>query len=346
MKSLQYDGVGAVALVDRPVPTAGPGEVLVRISLCGMCGTDVHAYRQEGILFPGTVLGHESVGVVEQVGAGVAGFAVGDRVAIGAPGSCPEGCYYCRIGRPTLCVNAFERTPGIGPGTQGAFAEYVLARYPQRQLVPVPAAVSDEQAVLFDIYSTAWHGLRRSSFQAGMNVAVVGAGAIGLSMVQLLRAAGAGHITAVNRSAKKRELALAMGADLALSPTEEDDLAARVKDLYGGLGADIVYECAGSAATVGIAMQLVRSAGEVIVVGTSPEPLDTINGIQVQLFEIDLKGSFAYTDDEIRTVFRFMERGMLHTDGMLERIVPLAEADVALAELAATSQPVRWAVRP
>ena len=346
MKALMYGGVGEVSLVDLPTPAPGPGEVLVRVSLCGMCGTDVHAYRQEGILFPGTVLGHESVGVVAEVGAGVSCVSVGDRVAVGAPGSCPEGCFYCRIGRPTLCVNAFARTPGIGPGTQGAFAELVLARYPTRQLVPIPDEVPDEDAVLFDIYATAWHGLRRSGFQAGMNVVVVGAGAIGLSMVQLLRAAGAGHITAVNRSAKKRALALEVGADLALSPSEEPDLAARVRTLYGGLGADVVFECAGSAATVGIAMQLVRSAGEVIVVGTSPEPLDTITGIQVQLFEIDVKGSFAYTDDEIRTVLGFMARGLLHIDGMLERIVPLDEADVAMAELAVTTQPVRWAVRP
>jgi L-iditol 2-dehydrogenase len=346
MKALRYDGVGQVTLIDLPVPECGPGDALVRISLCGMCGTDVHAYRQDGILFPGTVLGHESVGVVAAVGPDVEGVVAGDRVAIGASGSCPEGCFSCRMGRPTLCVNAFRRTPGIGPGTQGAYAEFVLARYPKRQLVPIPVSVPDEQAVLFDIYATAWHGIRRSCFQAGMNVAVVGAGAIGLSMVQLLRACGAGHITVVNRSRKKRDLAVAMGADLALSPAEEKGLPGRVMGLSGGLGADVVFECAGSAATVGIAVQLVRPAGEVIVVGTTPEPLHTINGIQVQLFEIDIKGSFAYTDDEIRTVFQFMERGLLHTDGMLERVVPLAESEVALKELAATSQPVRWAVRP
>lgn len=346
MQALMYNGPSDVALVDLPVPQAGPGEVLVKISLCGMCGTDTHSYNQEGILFPGTVLGHESVGVVAHMGDGVTGFALGDRVAIGAPGSCPEGCYYCRIGRPTLCMNAFARTPGIGPGTQGAYAEYVLAKYPNRQLITIPAGVTDEQAVLFDIYATAWHGLCRSGFKAGMNVVVVGAGAIGLSMVQLLRAAGAGHITAVNRSLKKRELALGMGADLALSPAEEPDLAGRVKALYDGRGADIVFECAGSAATVGIALQLVRSAGELIVVGTSPEPLSTITGIQLQLFEIDVKGSFAYSDEEIRTVFGFMEKGLLHTDDMLERIVPLSESADAIAELAATSQPVRWAVRP
>lgn len=346
MRAVRYEGPGALTVVDLPRPGVGPGHVLVRITLCGICGTDVHSYLHPGILVPGTVFGHEAVGTVAEIGAGVAGFEIGDRVAIGAPGSCPEGCAPCRAGRSTLCVNGFLRTQGIGPGTQGAYAEYVLARYPERQLVPIPDGVPDADAVLFDIFSTAFHGLRRSSFQAGMNVVVVGVGAIGLSLVQLLRLAGAGHITAVNRSARKREMAIGFGADLALSPTDEDDLVGRITALHGGLGADIVYECAGSPATVGIAVGLAKPGGEVVLLGTNPEPLSTINEIQIQLFELDVKGSFAYDEDEIRTVLGFMDRGLLSTRGMLEKIVPLDEAPAALAELSRTTQPVRYAIAP
>jgi threonine dehydrogenase-like Zn-dependent dehydrogenase len=259
MRAVLYEGPGRMKLVDLPQPEAGAGDVVVKISLCGICGTDVHSYMHPGILFPGTVFGHEAVGRVAETGSGVKGFTIGDRVAIGASGSCPEGCAYCRAGRSTLCVNGFPRTQGIGPGTQGAYAEYVLAHYPNRMLVRIPDGVTDEDAVLFDIFSTALHGFRRSCFKAGMNVVVVGAGAIGLSMTQILKLSGAGHITVVNRALKKREMALGFGADLALSPNEERNLAARVKALYGGLGADIVYECAGSPATVGIAVSVARS---------------------------------------------------------------------------------------
>ena len=135
MKAILYEGVRKVKIVDIPKPTAGAGQAVVKVSLCGICGTDVHAYKQEGILFPGTILGHETVGTIEETGPGVEGFIIGDRVAVGAPGTCPEGCYYCRIGRPTLCVNGFPRTLGIGPGTQGGYAEYVLVEYPNRMLM-------------------------------------------------------------------------------------------------------------------------------------------------------------------------------------------------------------------
>ncbi len=346
MKAVLYEGPGVMKVIEAPKPQAGAGEVVVRVTMCGICGTDVHSYMHEGILFPGTVFGHETVGVVEQIGAGVEGFVAGDRVAVGAPGSCPEGCYYCRIGRSTLCVNGFGRTLGIGPGTQGAYAEYVLARHPNRMLVKIPDAVADEDAVLFDIFATAFHGFRRSSFRAGVNVAVVGAGAIGLSMVQLLRLAGAGHITAVNRALKKRTMALEFGADLALSPAEEPDLPGKVKALYDGRGADIVYECAGNPVAVGLSVALARPGGEVILIGTNPEPLSTINEIQLGLFELDLKGSFAYDEDEIRTVLRFMEKGSISTSGMLNKTFKLEEAADALEELSKTTEPVRYALVP
>lgn len=346
MKAVLYEDPGKMKMTDIPKPIAGAGQVVVKVSLCGICGTDIHAYMHEGLISPGTVFGHETIGTVAEIGSGVKGFKVGDRVAVGAPGSCPEGCYYCRIGRSTLCINGFSRTQGIGPGTQGAYAEYVLAKYPNRMLINIPDKVTDEDAVLFDIFSTAYHGFKRSSFKAGMNVVVVGAGAIGLSMVQILKLSGAGHITAINRSLKKREIALGFGADLALSPNEEKDIPGRIKSIYYGLGADIVYECAGSPATVGISVSVARSGGEVILVGMNPEPLSTINELQLGLFELDLKGSFAYDEDEIRTVFRFMEKGFISTKGMLNKKIKLEDAPAALEELSKTTEPIRYVLVP
>jgi len=346
MKAVLYEGPCSVKVIDIPKPVAGAGQVVVKVSLCGICGTDVHSFMLEGILSPETVFGHETVGTVAEVGPGVDCVAMGDRVAVGAPGTCPEGCYYCRTGRSTLCVNGFGRTLGIGPGTQGAFAEYVLAAYPDRMLVKIPDSVADDDAVLFDIFSTALHGFRRSSFQAGMNVVVVGAGAIGLSMVQLLKLAGAGHITVLEQAAKKRRMAQESGADLAFDPADEQDLPALVKARYGGLGADIAYECAGNPAAVGLAVATVRAGGEVMLIGTNPEPLSTINEIQIGLFELDLKGSFAYNEDEIRTVFRFMEKGLINTKGMLTKKFKLTDAALALEELSKTTEPVRYALVP
>jgi len=346
MKAVLYEGPRKMKVIDIPRPVASEGQVVVKVTLCGICGTDTHSYMSEGILSPGTVFGHETVGTVAEVGKGVEGFTIGDRVAVGAPGPCPEHCYYCRIGRPTLCLYGFPRTLGIGPGTQGAYSEYLLVRYPDHMLIKIPDSVSDDDAVLFDIFSTAFHAFRRSSFKAGMNTAVVGAGAIGLSMIQILKLSGAGHITAVNRSPKKRQMALGFGADLALSPNEEADISGKIKSVYDGLGADIVYECAGSPATVGLSVSFARAGGEVILVGTNPEPLSTINEIQIGLFELDLKGSFAYEGDEIRTIFKFMEKGLIVTKGMLNKKFKLEDAAEALEELSHTTEPVRYALVP
>ena len=346
MKAVLYEGPRRVRIVDIPKPAASEGQVVVKVVLCGICGTDVHSFTHEGILFPGTIFGHETIGIVSEIGSGVEGFTIGDRVAVGPSGSCAERCYYCRMGRPNLCVNGFSRTLGIGPGTQGAYSEYVLARYPERMLIKIPDSVTDDDAVLFDIFSTAFHGFRRSGFKAGMKTVVVGAGAIGLSMIQILRFSGAGHITAVNRSLKKRRMALEFGADLALSPNEEADISGKIKSLYDGLGAHVVYECAGTPAAVGSSVTMARSGGEVILVGTNPEPLSTINEIQIGLFELDLKGSFAYDEDDIRTVFRFMEKGLITTKGMLEKKFKLQEAVEALEELSRTTEPVRYAIAP
>ena len=346
MKVVVYEGVGSVRLEERPKPKAKDGSVVVKVKYCGICGTDTHAYMHEGELFPGTVLGHETVGVIEEIGNGVEGFAIGDRVAVGAPGSCPEQCYYCRTGRPNLCVNGFGRTLGIGPGTQGAYAEYILAEYPRRQLIKIPDGVAFEDAVLFDIFSTAYHGYRRSSCKAGDNVIVVGAGAIGLSMVQVLKLAGARHITALDRSESKQKTALEFGADLALDPSDEPNLTETIKELYNGMGADIVYECAGNPATVGIAVSLCRPGGEVILIGTNPEPLSTINEIQIGLMELDVKGSFCYDDNEIGIVLDLMAKGLIKTKGMVNKKFKLEEAKTALEELSKTSEPVRYVLVP
>jgi len=98
MKAVLYEGPGRMKMVDIPKPVAHVGQVVVKVTLCGICGIDTHSYMHEGILFPGTVFGHETVGTIAEIGRGVEGFNIGDRVAVGAPGSCPEQCYYCRIG--------------------------------------------------------------------------------------------------------------------------------------------------------------------------------------------------------------------------------------------------------
>ena len=141
MKAALYKGPGDVELIDKPKPTAGPGEAVVKVEYCGICGTDVHSYMHAGIISPPTIFGHETVGVVSEVGAGVTNVKVGDRVAVGPPGNCGE-CFNCLAGRSNICIHGFPRTTGFSPYTDGGYAEYVLARNAAKMCIPLPEKLS------------------------------------------------------------------------------------------------------------------------------------------------------------------------------------------------------------
>src|SRR5512139_4189567 len=255
---------------DRPVPTAGPGEAVVKIALCGICGTDLHIYF-EGMLPPPFVPGHENVGTIVELGEGVEGFAVGDRVAAGPPGNCGH-CYYCLHGRPNLCLYGFEQTNGLR--RDGGMAEYMLVHDARGSLYPIPDNVSLEDAVLTDTIATALRGLTQSALRPGDNVLVSGAGPIGLAAIQLAKLFGARHVTALEIVEHKRQLAARFGADLVIDPVAEaDGLRERIGGLYGGLGPDLAVECAGKAQSLGLCIDLVRTGGQVFNLGAGGEPL-------------------------------------------------------------------------
>ncbi len=346
MKAVRFEKIKKMILENIPKPEPKDGEVLVKIRYCAICGTDVSGFLNGHEIVPGTVPGHEMAGTIETVGKGVSGFKTGDRVVVGPPGSCQEQCYFCRTGHPNLCVNGFARTLGIGPGTQGGYAEYVLARYPQRQLVKIPDNVDFEDAVLFDVFATAYHGYRRSDVKAGDCVVVVGAGAIGLSMVQLLKISGARKIIVVDQIQSKLGLAKKFGADEVINFKEEMDVAGKITALCDQLGAMTAFECAGNPKAVATALSAVRAGGQVVSLGTNGQPLDTINEIQINLREINIKGSFCYDDEEIRSVLDLMSKGLLDTKSMISKMMPLEEAQSALETLASTPEPVRFVLIP
>jgi len=321
MKVALYEGPKKITLQQRPDPKAGAGEVIIKIKYVGICGSDLHTYLHGGPVIPtGIVLGHENVGTVAEVGAGVKGWQVGNRIIAGAPGPCGE-CYYCLHGRPTICVNGFPRTNGLA--RDGGMAEYMVVKDPATMLHKIPDNVSFEDAVLFDIMCVGIKGVRDSSFRFGDNVVVVGAGAIGLSTIQMLKLAGARHITVLQPSAKKRELALKFGADLAFSAAEEGaNLQSKIRSLYGGIGADIAFECAGTPDSMQAAISSVRGGGQVLVLGTGSEPIPIIEGLLV-LNEIHLKFSLAYSGDDINIFLDMLTKGRIKTEGMVSDIIRL-----------------------
>ena len=235
MKAVALYGKQDVRIVDRPMPTAGPNQLVVKINYVGICGTDVEFY-QSGAVPPFVqlpmVLGHENVGTVVEVGEGVTDYKVGDVILCGPPSHCAEDCPSCRQGKTNICINGFPRTAGIG-GPDGGYAPYMLVRdVKHTMLVKVPEGVDLKDAVLFDVICVSLHGVRNSAFKFGDNVVVSGTGPIGLAAIQCLKAAGANKIIVLGTNSSKEPILREYGADYFINSKECEEREARRTGLH------------------------------------------------------------------------------------------------------------------
>jgi L-iditol 2-dehydrogenase len=265
MKALVLKEYCKFALEDFPVPTLQPDEVLVRVRACGICGSDVHGMDgSSGRRIPPIVMGHEAAGMIAEVGSAVTGWKKGDRVTFDSTVSC-GACWYCQRGQINLCEN--RRVLGVSCGDyrrHGAFAEFVAV--PQRILYHLPDTLSFEQAAMVEAVSIAVHAVERTPLTLNASVAVIGAGMIGLLVVQVLRARGCGKIIAVDLDEGKLQFAKRFGATDAILASEKD-LLEKIRTLTSGRGADAAFEVVGLSPTVKTAIDSVRKGGSVTLVG-------------------------------------------------------------------------------
>ena len=325
MKTAVMYGKQDVRVEDRPIPKVGPGQMLVKISYVGICGTDVEFFNSGEVPTPlPKILGHENSGVVVKVGEGVTNFQQGDKVLCGPPKQCREGCPSCRAGKPNICIHGFPNTAGIGM-PDGGYAEYFLVRdVAHTMVIKVPEEVDLKDAVLFDVICVALHGIRISRFKLGDAVVVSGMGPVGLSAVQFLKAGGARKVIALDISDEKAEIARRYGADLFINTTGCENLSDRIKEACGSeTGADVVYECAGNPKSFHTCIyDCVKPGGQVMGIGTIQQPLDMIPG-QISIFEIDIQFSFVYTEDEVEMYLSMLADGKVEFPDMVTGIVSL-----------------------
>lgn len=316
-------------LVERAVPVPGPGEVRVRVSACGVCGSDV--FLQDGGFATSPVPivpGHEAAGVVDALGPGVDDLSLGTEVAIYYM-STPPGDRWAAAGVP-------NRSPAVtrmGVDVDGAFAEYVVR--PREALLvprrPLPAA---ELAVLTDAVATPVHALRRiADVRAGETVAVIGIGGLGSNAIQLAKAYGATAI-AITRSSEKRELALRLGADHAL-PVDEGTPDA-VRELTSGAGADVVLQCADAVSAYQMAFDVAGPGGRIVFIGSSAQPVP-VAPMQVVWRELRLLGSRGFVPADIEEAIALRLDGRIALDHLVGTLRPLEEAQLALDDLRAGS---------
>jgi L-iditol 2-dehydrogenase len=286
MKVAVLHGVHDLRIEERPVPEPGPGEVLIRVSSVGTCGSDVHYYEHgrigDFVVEQPLVLGHEPSGVVVARGSGAQLHEVGQRVAL-EPGMPCSVCAQCKAGRYNLCPRMrFFGTPPI----DGAFCEYVVLR--EDFAHPVPDALSDDAAGLLEPLSVGVWANRKSRVAPGSRVLITGAGPIGLVATQTARAFGASEVVVTDVNPRRLEVAKELGATATINVAEEG-LAATDFD------PDVLLECSGVPVAAGQGIRKVGRAGRVVLIGMGgdeiPLPL-----AHVQNFEIEVTGTFRYAN--------------------------------------------------
>ena len=271
MRAAVFEGRERIVCEERPVPSCGPTDAIVKVTLTTICGTDVHIWREEYPVEQGRIVGHEPVGVIHELGDAVTGYEVGERVLVGAITPCGS-CFYCQNHDEAQCSGTDEewRMIGgwrLGNSIDGVQAEYFRVPYAQANLAKIPDDLSDEQCVLLaDIASTGISAAERADVQIGETVAVFAQGPIGLCATAGARLRGAALVVGVDCIEGRLKLSRQLGADEVIDFTQEDPVAA-IKRLTGGRGADVTIEALGKQQTFEWCLDATRPGGIVSSLG-------------------------------------------------------------------------------
>jgi 2-desacetyl-2-hydroxyethyl bacteriochlorophyllide A dehydrogenase len=270
MRAAVFHGPNDIRVEEVERPRPGPGEAVIRVTLTTICGTDVHILKGEYPVQPGLTVGHEPVGVIAELGAGVTGYEIGDRVLVGAITPCGQ-CHACLSGHKSQCGHGtgYEAIGGwrFGNTINGAQAEYLLVPFAQANLAKIPEALTDEQVVLLaDIASTGFSGAESGGVRIGDTVVVFAQGPIGLCATAGAKLMGATRVIAIEGDPNRAIVAKRMGADIVLDPSTAD-VVAEVKRLTDGYGADVAIEALGLQVTFESALRCLRPGGTLSSLG-------------------------------------------------------------------------------
>lgn len=271
MRATVYRGKNDIRLEEVPMPKAGFGEAVVKVTLTTICGTDVHIARNEYPVAEGRIIGHEPVGVIHELGEGVVGYNVGDRVLVGAVTPCGT-CFYCQNNQWAQCAgydNEWKMIGGwrLGNSMDGVQADYFKVPYAQANMAKIPDDLTDEDAVLCaDIASTGISGAESANVKIGDVVVVYAQGPIGLCATAGAKLMGASLVIGVDSIPERLEMAKRMGADVVINYKEQDPIA-EVMRLTGKRGADVAIEALGTQQTFENCLRSVRPGGTVSSLG-------------------------------------------------------------------------------
>jgi 2-desacetyl-2-hydroxyethyl bacteriochlorophyllide A dehydrogenase len=347
MRAAAWTAPERLALVDREDPVAAPGQAVVEVAACGICGSDLHSFVAGLAVKPGGVLGHEFCGRIVTAPE-VRGVLVGDRVAIRPLIPCGD-CARCRGGELQLCEGSREHD--IGYGSSGALAELVLVprAVVGETVFPLPREVDDAGGALAEPLSVALHAVTAGDVSRDDVVLVLGAGTIGLGVTRFLRLAGVGLVVVAEPARRRRERALALGADLGVDPAA-DDVTDMLRSLTGpgpyGRGArvDVVFECSGAPSALGTALKCARPGGRIVLAGIYGRVIPARLDIVVTK-ELDVKGTAAYAH-EFPMVISHLSSGTLRAEEFVSHTFSLEDVDSAFRTQMDPEQSLKVQVRP
>lgn len=329
MRAAVLVGPRSVEVADVDVAPLVAGSVHVAVERCGIGGPDLEAWRTGEVPAPAW-FGHEWVGRIVAVGANVTDRFEGERVVGATTGPCGR-CRYCRAGFGSRCALALAMIVGTDPlaSPHGAFAERI--RVDARRVHPAPEGVDDDRAALTEPAAVAVHAVGRGGVRLGDLVAVVGVGTIGLLVAELARLAGAARVVAIDPEERQREIACSLGADAAFAPGPEG--GRWLTDQGHGLGADVVFECAGRPDAVRSAVTAARPGAVVVIVGATTVPA-SITPAEILAKELTLAASLGYTVTDVHRSLELMADDRLRTDELVEGVVGLGDLSSRLEALA------------
>ncbi len=321
MKALLLTEYSKLEMADLPVPQPAAQEVLIRVEACGICGSDVHGYDgSSGRRIPPIVMGHEAAGTIESVGSAVSNFHKGDRVTFDSTIYCGD-CEYCRQGLMNLCGH--REVLGVSTPEfrrAGAFADYVVV--PARVLYSLPASVSFAEAAMVEPLAVAVHAVAVSHIEKGSTAMVVGAGMIGLLVLQSLKEAGCSQIIVSDIDDTRLKLASDLGATATINAKTSDPVA-EIKKLTNGAGVDTALEAVGSTPTIKAAIESVKRGGTVTLIGniapTVEIPLQAVVSRQIRL-----QGSAA-SAGEYPQAIELIARGAVTVKPLITAVAPLED---------------------
>jgi len=339
MDAAVLHGPESLRIEDRPRPEASPGEVLVRIEACGVCTTDRHMYEGNLDVPLPVVPGHESAGEVVAVGDGVDRIATGQRVAINPSVPCHD-CAKCKAGRENLCPDLTSLGGAAEHVADGSFAEYETV--PAGNVEPI-GDLSYETAALAEPLGCCLHGTERAGVERGESVAVVGAGPIGLLLVQTLRLSGAGPIVVSEPDDERRAVARSLGADHVVDPTATDPVAA-VADQTGLV--DLAIEVVGFSETLEQARAMTGAGGRTLVFGVPPEDaLIEVAPFDVFYDERDLLGTYSLTPDDFRRAVTLLANDRIDHERLVTHEADLAGLEAAFERMG-SNEGLKQLIRP